>query len=243
MNSLVIVVLIGFCLSSGYCYSCQNYLNQLNQINHEVYNQAQKNGFFVPYRLQSYSEKAIYALNQINGNCKQLEEDITNESRNRDIEIEGLESGLTRFQKLIEFLDERNQHQLRETDIERQSKVKCEDEKYDQLEQLDEMKANITAQAKIIKDLTAKNKKLENENKKLQSRITKNSPAIHGQTGQVTGVELPINSTTVPAESEFIPPTTTDEAIPSVNSSSNGSTGRQNGDTVPDIDLRNSNDY
>ncbi|XP_058836232.1 uncharacterized protein LOC131692890 [Topomyia yanbarensis] len=196
MMKLVCVVALIYCAfpissEAARCGYEQNLLDDINDLLNEQ---------IAYHRLSvsrlGYFDKADYVIKHLNSriyqqgrgsDCKNLDEVIVESSKKHSVEIEGLDSSLARLKRLLDHLDARNNHHKLE--IEKYSDLQdiCEEDKNQIQLKLNNLNQTAIDLEKKIVNQTAVINALKEENKKLQSKVNKNSPAIHGETGVITG--------------------------------------------------------
>lgn len=234
---LLAVAFVGVtCLISVvWCYSkweCKSFDDALQDINYELDQEASRHKFRFPYGQMTYVGKTKHVLKELNNKIKQkqqarvspqctaLENAVKVKSMNYGLEIEGLEDGVTRLEKLVNFLDERNQNQRNDTDRKQVVSQKIA-QAYVRLEEdLKEANAAITRLNHTNVEWANKYQILQQEYHKILAKLHANAAAIHGKTGNVTGLHN--QTSTIKPELLNLPSTnsvtsltnSTDEAAP-----------------------------
>lgn len=242
MKHLLVVVISVTCLvSSVWCYSnaqCRSFDYALQDINYELDREATNHNFYFLHWQKTYLDKTKHVLKELNKKIKQkqpsrvstqctaLDNAVKVKSLNYGLEIEGLEDGVTRFEKLIDFLDERNQNQRNDTDRKLLVSQEIAKAYVDLQEDLIEANATIAHLNKTNSDLARNYEVLRKEYHKILAKLHANAPAVHGKTGNITGLhnetstikpEL-LNLPTVNNVTDLV--NSTDEAIAPANATS-----------------------
>lgn len=206
MKHLLVAVISATCFASVVmCYSysnaqCRSFDNALQDINYELDQEARKHSFYFPYGQNTYLDKTKHVLKELNAKIKQkqqsrvstqctaLESAVKVRSIKYGLEIEGLEDSVTRFNKLIDFLDERNQNQRNDTDRKQVVSQQIALAYVDLQEDFQHANATIAQLSQTNSELTKKNQVLQQEYHKILTKLLANAAAIHGKTGTVTGL-------------------------------------------------------
>lgn len=222
MKSLIVIFVSVTCFFSAVsCYSnkqCQSFDYALQDINYELDQEARKHNFYFPYGQNTYIAKTKLVLKELNtrikqgqqsrvsNQCTSLENAVKVKSIKYGLEIEGLEDSVTRFDKLIDFLDERNQNQRNDTDRKQVVSQEIALAYVDLQEDLKHANATIVRLNQTNSDLQRNYQVLQQEYHKILAKLHANAAAIHGKTGNVTG----LHNETVTIKPELLNlPTTT----------------------------------
>ncbi|EDS38099.1 secreted protein [Culex quinquefasciatus] len=200
---LVAIVSVTCFLSVVWCYSnaqCRSFDNALQDINYELDQESRKHNFYFHYTQNTYIAKTKHVLKELNTRIKQkqqsrdstqctaLENAVKVKSLNYGLEIEGLEDSVSRFEKLIDFLDERNLNQRNDTDRKLVVSQQIALAYVDLQEDLKQANAAIDRLNQTNSDLTRNYQVLQQEYHRLLAKLHANAAAIHGKTGNITGL-------------------------------------------------------
>ncbi|XP_058465782.1 uncharacterized protein LOC131439136 [Malaya genurostris] len=146
----------------------------------------------------NFIDKLEFVLQQLNNRisrqsgsagCKSLENEIIESSKRYSVTVEGLESGQMRLRKLLDHLDARNNLQQQEINNHSYLQSVCETDKNDIQETFNQMNKTFIDLEKKFDNQTAEVTRLKDENRKLQAKVNKNSAAVHGETGVISGTD------------------------------------------------------
>lgn len=208
--TLVAVFGVIVCIGSAWSYSnreCNSFRAALDDINESIENEARKHGFSFYGVPEYYTSKVAHALrkmnekirnppyaNRVSSQCRSLEDAIKQKSYEIGLEVEGLEDGATRLNKLVDFLKQQHGHQFNEADRQQnlQKQMGAEIESLQQ--QLGDAQDKIASFNHTVRSEQTKYRILQEEYHKLLAKLHKNSPAIHGKNGTVSGLDVSTRS-------------------------------------------------
>lgn len=223
MKSLVVICISVTCfVSAAWCArnnQCKSYDDALQDINYELDQESRKHHFYFPYDKYTYIDKTKHVLKELNtrikqnqrnqgsDQCSSLENAVKVKSVKYGVEIEGFDDSITRFNKLIDFLDERNQNQRNDTDRKQVVSQQIALAYVDLRKDLEHANATILRLNQTNSELSRNYLILQKEYHKIYAKLLANAAAIHGKSGNITGLHN--ETVTIKPELLNLPTTTT----------------------------------
>lgn len=173
---------------------CECYEPELKKI---VTSAAKSNGLSLSNGAEDCPEKTSYVLTKLKNRLdevkpgashyKMLVDKIRSKSSDLGIPNEGLISGRTRLRKLLKYYEDRHANKINQ--IVRLSKRgnKCKGTGSTIEHEMDQLKRNHRDNISTISDLQDYLNCLKIQNKVFQAKLHKNSAALHGSSGIITG--------------------------------------------------------